>query len=334
MTEREVFSRNGSIQQAINTIKSPKFELKLRQRNLPPEYLSKVLDICDLSENDLIQRGQELEEGAVTALEDSQIPGEFVIPYSGGRDSTLITYLLRKHFPQRVVNAVTVLTGLSKYPEGAETPKDHLQRILHPMGLDGSGPNYQHYYLDMSAPMDEFAIASAMEDKDKLGFPGICSTCKIIMELGISEVAEILDAPNLFWGHVKYQALQQWPEQTQEYRGKMNDYVQEAFPDINSTTPLWNVLEYPTDSLLLMGWLGVPPEKQKGEAKCAAGGLNPVTIDGDRLLSFMEGKLEQLPASLLADTIKECPVFSRALMEAVIELKKDPEFTEGVFQES
>ncbi len=309
------------------------YQKKLSGKNLSPDYLEEVRRICSLSESELVQRADLLLEKAEQALKEYKVDGDFLIPYSGGRDSTLITYLVRKTFPDVTVHAATILTGFSQYQEDTYTPRAHATKVLHKFGLNGKNPCFQHHYIDLSHLMHEFVLSTAQEDLDQLGYPGICSGCKIMIEVAMAQLAVDFNAPNVPYGYVKYQAEQQWPEQTVAYRKTIEDLLAKGYPSVNIGSPLWEVMEYPTDSLLMMARLGISLDEQKGEVSCAAGGLNPTSIDPERLATFVRAKMESLPERLVVEIFEENPVLAPTLIREVASLRSKPEYTANVFKE-
>ncbi len=332
MLERKNFLQEP-FSHLLTYIKSDTYQEKLSKKNLPSDYLAEVKKICSLSDLELTERADLLLAQAKTALREYKISGDFLIPYSGGRDSTLITYLVRKTFPKLTVHAATVLTGFSSYQEDTYTPRDHAERVLDRFGLNGKTPQFQHHYIDLSSLMNDFVISTAEDDYNQLGYPGICSGCKIIIEAAMAQLAVDLNAPNAPYGYVKYQAEQQWPEQTVVYRETMNELLAQDYPQVNFGSPFWEVMEYPTDSLLMMARLGISLAEQKGEVSCAAGGLNPISIDSEKLSSFVRKKMSLLPKTFEIKIHRESPIYAPTLIREVSQLKSDSDFTDGVFKE-
>lgn len=105
---------------------------------------------------------------------------------------------------------------------------------------------------------------------------------------------------------------------------------------IQTVSPLFNIIEEPYDSSILLGSLGIPLNHHKSEMKCLAGGLNPKTINLNKLILFTEEKINRpkypKDKNKYFITIRQICLCKNDLRTVVQELKKDKEYTDGAFQ--
>ena len=113
----------------------------------------------------------------------------------------------------------------------------------------------------------------------------------MVMEKSLGNVAKSYGSQDLVLGYSKYQGMQDWIEQTPEQIAFVTEELGKY--GIRTSSPLYNVLEYPFDPILSLSSVGVPIKEQKIEMKCKAGGLNPKDLDLEKLLEFLIHKNEQ-----------------------------------------
>ncbi len=201
---------NGALYSTIGWLKTEDYRQNLFSKNLPPEVIKASLqdiyapDSIDL----LIKRARKISYKAGESLINFfGEPGDIIIPFSGGRDSTAIAFLTACLFSDRKIWLVTTCNGFEKYPANASKQAKNIQLKL------GSKGNLNHLYADLSDGYDKFVVSAAYSDYQTLGHPGVCSACKILMEDRFARMAGSLGARYLAFGYVYWQAQQQWPEQ-------------------------------------------------------------------------------------------------------------------------
>lgn len=278
-------SREGLINEAINFITSKDFyENKINGKNWKdPEY---VREMIALSKNpqalrkrvDLLLSKTQKKLGNIYKGKTT-----IVIPWSGGRDSSTLLCNSLVFYPNKNYVLLTALNGMTKE---FENPIIQYKRLL--ARLNNPQINIQHKYIDCVDDIKEHAVNSALYDKTVLGSPALCSSCKIIMEKALGNVAKQYGSSDIILGYTKYQGLQDWVEQTPEQIKFLSEKL--AAEGFHSFSPLYDILEYPFDPILSLSSLGIPLKEHKIEMKCSAGGLNPKNLNKEKLLTFLEYK--------------------------------------------
>lgn len=284
-----------SLLEAIQYLRSDEYSQRLSNKNLPAYLMTgevrlthnpEVLKLLTDRTGDLIRQ---------SFLSLSQFygdTGDIGIPFSGGRDSSSLALLTTAFFPERKTFLLTVLNGFECQPGNARIQADSLNKQLYRLGIQA---NLTHVYIDLADTYGTFVVKPAWEDRLQLGYPGLCSSCKILMEDGLAQVAQAQGLKHIPMGYTENQAQQQWPEQNQAQITTMRAYLREKYPELHFGQPLWNVYRLPLDSTLVLAAFGLSPKKHKNEMGCVAGGLNPKLIDPGILREFVGSKLEQLP---------------------------------------
>jgi|GEM_PF-5859230 len=321
-------SRFDSIYEAVTYITGDEFKNKINAKNWKDEkYKEQMFDLMD-DESFLFRRAGTLLTRAKSRLEDAyKNQQKIIIPFSGGRDSSALLALTLAFFPEKEVTLVTALNG---FAEGIENPviqKKYLENLFH-------RPEVPHVFLDATEDIEEFALNSAQKDKECLGSCAICSVCKIVMEKHLANYAKLNGCDRILMGYSNYQGMQDWVEQTpQQIKFMQAELLKHG---VRTLSPLYDVLEYPFDSILLLASLGIPLKHHKNEMKCQAGGLNPENLDLGRLEEFLVAKnketqrcLERPPKALDYGETEKTPV----LIDRVTMLREDRKFVDGVFRE-
>ena len=143
------------VTEAIQEMKTSHFAEKLSGKNLPMEIANASLYYLSQGEEVLFTRTEEILARSVQAMEQFFAePGDIVIPYSGGRDSTFLVYLASLLFPDRTIHALTALTGFSK---NHLNPRIHLEEMLNTAETE-RGSNIVHQYVDLSTISKDFIL--------------------------------------------------------------------------------------------------------------------------------------------------------------------------------
>lgn len=327
--------RKELIEDAIKYIRSSEFyEEKIACKNWKNSYFVEEMTA-------LINNPQALKWRAdmLTLKTRSALQGNFAgkntiaIPWSGGRDSSSILANSFAFFPDKKFKLLTVINGMS---ENILNPAIQYKRLLEKFNKAEKPINVEHYYIDCVDDMKNLVVHTAREDKDILGCPALCSSCKMVMEKSLGNVAKSHGSHDLVLGYSKYQGMQDWIEQTPEQIAFVTEELGKY--GIRTSSPLYNVLEYPFDPILSLSSVGVPIKEQKIEMKCKAGGLNPKDLDLERLLEFLIHKNEQtnhiFSKNVDVITMNEIdnPKYI-SLLDEVKALRKDADYRSGVFEE-
>lgn len=266
-----------------------------------------------------------------------------IIPFSGGRDSSSLLSASLAFFPEKKYKLVTVLNGMS---ENTENVIQQANYIKEKFSQKGKKLNIEHICIDASENTKKYVVDTAKQDAQKIDAPAICSSCKIVMEKEIwnyiikqntSFMRKLFKKkPPVLMGYTINQQNQNWLEQTKTQIGTMQKEAKKF--GIQTVSPLFNIIEEPYDSSILLGSLGIPLNHHKSEMKCLAGGLNPKTINLNKLILFTEEKNKQ--TKNIPKDKKQIFYYNPAgyvsakndLRTVVQELKKDKEYTDGAFQ--
>ena len=328
-------SRKELIEDAIKFIRSSDFyEDKIAGKNWKNSYFVEEMEA-------LINNPQALRWRAdmLTLKTRSALQGNFAgkntiaIPWSGGRDSSSILANSFAFFPDKKFKLLTVINGMS---ENILNPAVQYKRLLAKFNTPKNPINVEHYYVDCVDDMRDLVVRTAREDKSILGCPALCSSCKMVMEKSLGNVAKSYGSQDLVLGYSKYQGMQDWIEQTPEQIAFVTEELGKY--GIRTSSPLYNVLEYPFDPILSLSSVGVPIKEQKIEMKCKAGGLNPKDLDLEKLLEFLIHKNKQtnhiFTKNVDVVTMKEIdnPKYI-SLLDEVKSLRQDADYRLGVFEE-
>lgn len=270
--------------ETLEKLRGTVFQTKLKQKNLNLDSLAEVKKLLDLDDLQLLKRAHLLYKKSIDCLKffysDS---GNILIPFSGGRDSTLVAAATINNFPNRKCLLLTATTGLSLNGTG-QNSKAQVERLSENL----KSQNVQHYFVDLSSFFSEHVVNCAQTNRKILGYPAICTCCKIIMEIAFANIAIKNGYTHVPFGYAKYQSLQQWTEQTAAFRDTMQCFHNRYHPELNIGSPLKYVLQSPIDTSLILAFLNFRWNEQKSEGKCIAGGMNPNSIDELQLTSFMQ----------------------------------------------
>ena len=316
----------------VSHLQSQEYLTKLSEKNLPEQTLVQALGL--IHGPDAIACLKEKTEGMLVdstlRLREFYGPkGDILIPFSGGRDSSSLTFMTAALFPERRIYLATVLNGLEIKPHNARIQAELIADKLKRRGIN---PHFIHLYTDLSDLYDPFVITSAGEDRQTLGYPGICSGCKILMESNLAQVAKEYQLKHVPLGYNKFQAHQQWPEQHPAQMMVMRQFLKERFPDLNIGSPFYEILGGPIDSALFLAAFGFFPEEQKKEGGCIGRGTNPQQINTKRLADFVKVKTQSLPVNreitrLESSSIVHGPRYT----DEMDRLKRHKKFMEAVY---
>lgn len=216
-----------------------------------------------------------------------------------------------------------------------ENPSLQYKKLLEMFKKPEESINSEHFYINQVDTINKNVVQTAQSDKEMLGCPAICSGCKMVMEKALSFASKKLGADNLMMGYAKYQGLQNWVEQVPKQMDFLQKELKKQGTQIKS--PFYEVLEYPFDINLLLSSLGVSFKNHKSEMKCAVGGLNPKTLDKEKLLNFLTTKNNSVTTPQEIELIKELPESKissyQELIPDIKTLKCDSNFTKGIFNE-
>lgn len=236
--------------------------------------------------------------------------------------------------PEKSYNLLTVLNGMCK---DLDNPRIQRDKILSILGVDKKDIDVNLKYIDKTKEMEDFVINSALSDKEKLGCAGVCSGCKCIMEISLAETSKKLGSDTVTLGYVKYQGIQEWVEQTPEQMHFLEKELEKK--GVHAGSPLYDVIEYPFDAVLLLSAMGMPYEQHKQEMTCEAGGINPKHLDKEKLHNFLTFKVDQIKNIHIDDSqlLSEIPDHKRQELQRLIPnaltLKNNPEFVKESFSE-
>lgn len=266
-----------------------------------------------------------------------------IIPFSGGRDSSCLLSASLAFFPEKRYKLVTVLNGMSESQKNVIQQANYIKEIF---SQKGKKLNIEHIFIDASENTKKYVVDTAKQDAQKIDAPAICSSCKIVMEKEIwnyiinqntSFMQKLFKKKQpVLMGYTINQQNQNWLEQTKTQIGTMQQEAKKF--GIQTVSPLFNIIEEPYDSGLLLGSLGIPLKHHKSEMKCLAGGLNPKTTDLNKLILFTEQKNKQ--TQNIPSRKKQIFYYNPTgyvstkndLRTAVQELKQDKEYIDGAFQ--
>lgn len=338
---KEVYARQQSLKQevqelrdAIEYLRSEEYMNKLQKKNYSEFRFSDLKWLTGLPQNALSLRADDLIGHAERCLKAfCGETGNIIIPFSGGRDSTLLALLTKKTFPNRNIILVTALHGFGKHSENVGMQVEMINELI-------EGTPVTHTFLDLSDIFRQFVIEPAIEDKEFLGFPGICSACKIVMEVFVAHaVAKTYTAPgqvsHILWGYVESQAELLWTEQTEAFRKCLDNYLKNTsfYPNLHIGAPLSECFHYLVDTVLVLGKLGIPVEDHKHEGQCGARGLNPAKLEVDVLKRFIEAKLKKIPENGQWRFIEHSEQIQCPLSEKLREVLAVPGFKVGAYNE-
>lgn len=237
------------------------------------------------------------------------------IAFSGGKDSTLLCTLLRMVFPSKRIVLLTAVTGFSHNVTNVQHQARQIENKTPEAGT------LEHLFIDISYIFDKNVTSMAFQDRERLGFPGICSSCKIAMELSImyylASHDPVSETINVLWGYITDQSNQQWPEQKPEFRSEMDSFISDLDEDltrVKNASPIFEFVANPFDSMLMLSYIGYYPDEFKSEGKCKGGGLNPVSIRENVLGPFVRYKAEKIFKELRLDKIVSHPVPPKQLL--------------------
>lgn len=327
--------RESTIAEAIEFITSKDFfEEKIDGKNWKnPEYLKKMVALAKNPEA-LRQRADALLSRANQSLGALyQGKSSIIIPWSGGRDSSTILANSLAFFPNKKFRLLTVLNGMTRE---IENPQIQYKRLLQKFNTPEHPIDITHSYVDCVDDMAEFVIKTAKDDRERLGCPALCSSCKMVMEKALGNVAHQYGANDLVLGYTKYQGIQDWVEQTPEQIKFITEELEKH--GIKTNSPLYDVLEYPFDPILSLSSLGVPVKEHKIEMKCRAGGMNPKDLDKKRLVDFLTHKNLQTEHVFtnMQSVISDLPLKKdkyEFLIPKVEDLRQDQSYRDGIFEE-
>ncbi len=310
----ESFNEVTNFWQDINYLKD------LKARNFNKEIIEKTMNIVSSKEK-IRQRAIELYNKAIkeinSFLRDS---GNILVPFSGGHESTNIAILcINAPKVSRRVHLVTIINGYLLNPLNVR------QQSYRIFSRGSNKRKSKHSFYILNDLFMKYVLDGAQIDSLELGFPSFCVTCKILMEYSLVKLASEAGYRHLPLGNVKYQALQQWPEQTETQRKIVERYMKQQFPEIHVGSPLYEIIQLPIDPWLLGIMLGLKPGEQKKEMSCGVRGMNPVSIDEDKLSNFVLKRLEVIKNIPLGSLIAEIPQDSVALehLEKANKLKNE-----------
>lgn len=327
--------REGTIKEAIDFITSKTFyEEKIEGKNWKnSEYVKKMVALA--------QAPQALRKRADALL--SRInqslgkiyngKGTIIIPWSGGRDSSTLFSGSLAFFPDKKYKLLTVLNGMTRE---TENPIIQYKRLLARLNKPEKPIDVQHYYIDCVDDMKKYVVETAIDDRKRLGSPALCSSCKMVMEKALGNVAKKYGSEDIMLGYTKYQGIQDWVEQTPQQIGFIKEELSQN--GVSTHSPLYDVLEYPFDPILSLSSLGIPLKEHKVEMKCCAGGLNPVDLNKTYLLTFLAHKNYQTNHVFGAEqtVIQGVPTDTERLQSLIPDiqaLRANKTYREGIFEE-
>lgn len=327
--------RKQYIEDAVEYVASQDFyKSKIQHKNIKNKrYIGKM--------NAILQDPEALRERAEVLLNKSyrnlkqlyKGKSEVMLPWSGGRDSSALFACSMVFFPNINYKLVTVLNGLAKE---IHNPMIQYKRLMELFNSKSNPINISHVYLDSVSEIKRHVIDTAIQDKNILGSSALCSGCKMVMEKGLTNYAKESGIEDIVMAYTKYQGIQDWIEQTPVQINFMQEQLQKK--GVKSHSPLYEVLEYPFDSPLLLSSLGVPLSKHKIEMKCSAGGLNPQNLDSKKLIAFLTLKNSEIDNTLrnAPTVVSESKAINgkyQTLIPYVQRLRNNENFIEGVFKE-
>lgn len=327
--------REATIKEAIDFITSKAFyEDKIEGKNWKnAEYVQKMIALSK-DPQALRQRADLLLTRAEQALGKAyEGKRTIVIPWSGGRDSSTLLSESLAFFPDKKYKLLTVLNGMTKE---IENPIIQYKRLLARLDRPEKPIDVQHYYIDCVDDMKKHVVETALDDRKRLGSPALCSSCKMVMEKALGNVAQKYDSKDIMLGYTKYQGVQDWVEQTPEQIRFITEEL--AQKSVHTHSPLYDVLEYPFDPILSLSSLGIPMREHKIEMKCRAGGLNPQDLNKTYLMTFLAhknwqtnhvfGTMQKVTQGVPTDTER-----FQSLIPDIEALRANKPYRDGIFEE-
>lgn len=335
-------NREQTINAVSDTILTEKFFTETMRRNWKMPHgeanVSLALDMLDWGGKEFVKERADilLNKTYLSLAELYKGKDEIIIPFSGGRDSTAILAASLAFFPKKKYTLISVLNGMSKKAENVQKQVEYLKNIF---TNKLNKPNVELVFIDASKDIKKHVIDSAFKDKEELGSPALCSACKFVMEKSIwnytlSSQGRQKNKSIILMGYNKSQGDQSWLEQS-PLQILLTEKTAKDF-GIELESPLYNVIETPYDSRILLGSLGIPLKHQKNELKCCAGGMNPRTVDLKKQAKFALRKNEETNALLSKSAVltyaKNSPMLpSVDLQPNVKKLEQNKSFTENTF---
>lgn len=328
--------REFSIDESIEYICSQLFfENKIACKNFQDrEYVQQSINY--LKNKKLLKaRADFLLDGAFQTITKALGNKDIIVfAWAGGRDTSALLATSLAFYPNKKYRLFTVLNGMSNE---FENPRMQLRKLLNKFERPNNKIDIEHYYIDKISEIEKHTVQSAFIDKSKLGCPAFCSSCKMIIEKTIARASKQIGANNIMLGYAKYQGVQNWLEQTPEQIDFMRAILEHS--GIKQYSPLYDLLEYPFDSELLLSSLGIPRVEHKLEMKCKGGGFNPKNIDKNKLIEFLISKhgdteyVIEEPVSFISEIEIEKAEYYASLVSKVVELRENEEFRHGIFEE-
>jgi hypothetical protein len=328
---KEKIQITGSMQEAIGFVRSDSFQVMYRSSNAP-SWMIEAADAIIAAPDDRLERyARGIERwGAQALVEFTGSAERIAIPFSGGYDSTAITAMVLKNmdsFPnlQEVV-LVTAVTGL--VDTGGDNPVHQAERLSNYYGMP-----IRHGFVDTYSLTRQHVIDTAVQDAQELGFPGICSSCKDVMDVAIAHALNKEGISTVIWGYNSYQRNLAWAEQHEAQRQAVFEYHGRFYPHMRISSPLYDAIRFPPDPVLLFGALGLNPQNPSGEARCLARGMNGQEINPQRLYDFTVNKLTQITEEKIEAEIvwhrPKIPSFVREMKD----IREDSRVMSGVMDE-
>ncbi|MBP3923978.1 hypothetical protein J6E39_01895 [bacterium] len=337
-------SREQAINSVSDSILSEKFFKETMERNWQMPYgeanASFAMDMLDWGGKEFVAERANflLNKTYLVLAELYKGKNEIIIPFSGGRDSSAILAASLAFFPKKSYTLVCIQNGMSKNAENVQKQVGYLKNIF---TNKGNKPDVKVVFIDASKDIKKHVIDSAYKDKKELGSPALCSGCKFVMEKNIWNYVLSSQSKNksknksiILMGYNKSQANQSWLEQS-PLQVSLTEKTAKNL-GIKLESPLYNVIETPYDSRILLASLGIPLKHHKNEMKCCAGGMNPRIVDLKRQIQFSLKKNEETNALLSKTAIhtyaKTSPMPPEIdLSPRVRELELDKSFIENTF---
>lgn len=311
----------------------------LQKKNLTELSFNATMDLINGPEEVLVKRAYDrlsMAEAGITKFIGKS--GDVLLPYSGGRDSTVMALLLSMMMQSKPTRKLDLITVLSGFTNGLGNPRTQYELVKR---VTENG-NVRHFYFDLSQLFGSNIVDSAADDLKRLGYPGLCSGCKINMEVAIAAVGENLypgtEQFHIPMGYNDFQSSQQWPEQTKAQMDTIHTAINGRNGRAHIGAPIYDTTQLAIDAPLILALFGVENGFQKKEMKCVAAGTNPTVIDEAILADFASWKYEQtmdalqrISFGLIGLVSEELNAPALDLREKVLAFKLNPENMKEVY---
>lgn len=300
------FQSQTRFEKMLDHLRSRYFQEKIQFKNIQESDRQQVYEQLQQPIEVLREHATMMAKHVQESLRSHIVDGEpIALAFSGGKDTTVIADLLLKTFPNSSLHLIHVSAGIVR-PETREYASFQAAAIG-----SRNGRPLKVTFIDAVDLFSQYVLNPCIEDSEILGFPAVCTSCKIMMEATLAQYAQLNSIKTVVWGYTRAQGNQCWPEQIPEFQVEVNNHL---YQDSNcvAISPLADWIHTPIDIYLLGSLLGYEPDAIKLESKCLAAGLNPTQINLQTFIPFIKRKLGKLPNKFALKILDSPPELTQA----------------------